>query len=128
MPVFAALTFINCLFASISDMGFGGKVCRGKPGNLSVLVVKFAATLSGLQEAERLGNLYAETKHGRAEFEQVSTGSCVSNEQVPSADKTEEILYGYLGIVEDLDKLDFESKRRSKLKSKKEIQSISVAP
>nr|BAF37796.1 hypothetical protein [Ipomoea trifida] len=115
------------LETKLRDMGFGGKVCRGKPGNLSVLVVKFAATLSGLQEAERLGNLYAETKHGRAEFEQVSTGSCVSNEQVPLADKTEEILYGYLGIVEDLDKLDFESKRRSKLKSKKEIQSISVA-
>ncbi|XP_019199450.1 PREDICTED: uncharacterized protein LOC109193097 isoform X3 [Ipomoea nil] len=120
------------LEAKLRDMGFGGKVCRGKPGNQSVLVVKFAATLSGLQEAERLGNLYAETKHGRAEFGQVSydsTGSSVvSHEQVPSADKMEEILYGYLGIVEDLDKLDFESKRRSKLKSKKEIQSISVAP
>lgn len=104
-------------------------MCRGKPGNQSVLVVKFAATLSGLQEAERLGNLYAETKHGRAEFEQVSYDSSKSSvscsTQVPSSD---DILYGYLGIVEDLDKLDFESKRRSKLKSKKEIQNIAVAP
>ena len=40
----------------------------------------------------------------------------------------EHVLYGYLEIVGDLDKLDFEAKERCVVKSKKEIWAIVDAP
>lgn len=117
----------------VTDMGFGekAKVSRGKPANQSILMVKFSATLSGLQEAERLSDIYAHRKHGRAEFQHISCGhSGGSDGETKEAltDKVGKILYGYLGIAEDLDKLDFETKKRSSVRSKKQIKDIAVAP
>ena len=44
-------------------------------------------------------------------------------------DKPEEVvLYGYMGIAEDLDKLDFDTKRRCLIQSKQEIQELADAP
>ncbi|KAK7261240.1 hypothetical protein RIF29_27545 [Crotalaria pallida] len=117
---------IERLEAILKGMGFGGgktKVSRGKPGNFSILVVTFNATFSGLQEAERLHKFYADKQHGRAELQQIDDGrglkDCENNE--------ESALFGYLGNAEDLDKLDFESKKHSVVKSKKEIQAIADA-
>ena len=45
------------------------KICRGKPANQSIMVVRFRATFSGLQKAEKLHNMYAENQHGRTEFQ-----------------------------------------------------------
>ncbi|XP_022731732.1 uncharacterized protein LOC111286169 [Durio zibethinus] len=119
---------IEELEAFLRDMGFGrgiSKVCRGKPANQSIMTVIFHGTFSGLQEAERLHNLYAENKHGRAEFRRMK---CSSGEtQKVSLDKFKDVLYGYLGIAVDLDKLDFETKSRSVVKSKKEIYAIADA-
>ncbi|XP_021279328.1 uncharacterized protein LOC110412979 [Herrania umbratica] len=114
--------------AFLRDMGFGrgiSKVCRGKPANQSIMTVIFHGTFSGLKEAERLHKLYAENKHGRAEFQQIncSTGE---TKKVP-LDKVEDVLYGYLGIAGDLDKLDFETKSRALVKSKKEIYATADA-
>ncbi|MCE0482462.1 hypothetical protein HAX54_041259 [Datura stramonium] len=55
------------LESKLRDMGFGekAKVSRGKPANQSILMVKFSATLSGLEEAVRLSEIYAHRKHGR---------------------------------------------------------------
>ncbi|RVW66403.1 hypothetical protein CK203_065265 [Vitis vinifera] len=36
------------------------------------MVVRFNATFSGLQKAEKLHNMYAENQHGRAEFQQIN--------------------------------------------------------
>ncbi|XVF69118.1 hypothetical protein PTKIN_Ptkin11bG0055200 [Pterospermum kingtungense] len=119
---------IEELEAFIEDMGFGreiSKVRRGKPANQSIMTVIFHGTFSGLLEAERLHKLYSENKHGRAEFERIN---CSIGEQlkVPTG-KVEDALYGYLGIAGDLDKLDFETKSRSTVKSKKEIYAIADA-
>ena len=113
-------------------MGFGGrktKVSRGKPANYSILVVTFNATFSGLHEAERLHKCYADKKHGRDELQQIDgSGLKNSNEETQYIPENEEsVLYGYLGNAGDLDKLDFESKRHSVVKSKKEIQAIADA-
>ena len=116
-------------------MGFdGGKtmICRGKPANQSIMVVRFGATFYGLQKAEKLHNMYAENQHGRAEFHQINfnngkTSSCRENRKA-QADKVEHVLYGYLGIAGDLDKLDFEAKERCVVKSKKEIWAIADVP
>lgn len=115
-----------------ADMGFGDKtkVYRGKPANQSVMVVEFTGRLSGLQEAERLHRFYADNNHGRAEFPQVesrSNGSHGGGTESAPVSKVENILYGYLGIAEDLDKLDFDAKKRRLVKSRKEIKDIAEA-
>ncbi|XP_058004126.1 uncharacterized protein LOC110648784 isoform X2 [Hevea brasiliensis] len=103
---------------------------RGKAANQSTMVVSFSGTFSGLREAERLHRLFSEKKHGRAEFQQFScSGSkkyCQETQMVPVG-KVESVLYGYLGIASDLDKLDFEIKKRCVVKSKKDIEAIANA-
>ncbi|XP_075093301.1 uncharacterized protein LOC107788967 [Nicotiana tabacum] len=121
------------LESKLKDMGFGekAKVSRSKLANQSILMVKFSATLSGLQEAERLSDIYAHRKHGRAEFHHISCGHSGSSDgetKEALTDKVGKILYGYLGIAEDLDKLDSETKKRSSVRSKKQIKDIAVAP
>lgn len=121
------------LESKLRDMGFGekAKVSRGKPANQSILMVKFSATLSGLEEAVRLCDIYAHRKHGRAEFQRISSGHSGNGDDETKeslTDKVGKILYGYLGIAEDLDKLDFETKKRSSVRSKKQIKDIAVAP
>jgi hypothetical protein len=104
------------------------KVCRGKAANQSILVVNFQGTLSGLQEAERLHKHYAEDKHGRYEFQQIASRSSCTSDESQNKDKIKSFLYGYLGIIEDLDKLDFMTKKRCVVKSKKEIYAIAGGP
>ncbi|KAL0369559.1 UNVERIFIED_CONTAM: hypothetical protein Sangu_0274000 [Sesamum angustifolium] len=114
----------------LRDMGFGSvlKVCNGKPANQSVILVKFNGTLSGLQEAESFHQNYFKSEHGRAELKQLKSkhGSSSGWTGAISSDM-EDVLYGHLGIAEDLDKLDFDTKKRCILRSKKEILSIANA-
>ncbi|PIA27247.1 hypothetical protein AQUCO_08200039v1 [Aquilegia coerulea] len=83
------------------------KVCRGKPANQNIMVVKFLPTFSGLQEAERLHKYYAEKKRGRED-----TSGTPWN------------LFYMVG----LDKLEFETKKKCLVKSKKDTQRIADAP
>lgn len=110
----------------LRDHGFQGgnaKVCHGKPANQSILVVTFSGTFSGLQEAERLHKFYAENKHGRAELQE-GHGAAT---QAVVGDKVKDVLYGFLGLAGDLDKLEFETKKRCVVRSKKDIQAIADA-
>jgi len=110
-------------------MGFDAgktRVCRGKPANQSVLLVKFMPTLSGLQEAERLHKHYADNNRGRLGFQQFTSINDSGGET--RVEKDEELLYGYMAVAEDLDKLDPETKKRSVVKSKKDIEAIADAP
>ncbi|KAE9600561.1 putative XS domain-containing protein [Lupinus albus] len=123
---------IEGLQAILRDMGFGGgktKVSRGKPGNFSILIVTFKATFSGLQEANKLHKFYADNKRGRTELQQINDGRGLkdSNETQYVPGNEDSALYGYLGNAQDLDKLDFENKKHSVVKSKKEIQAIADA-
>ncbi|CAN1252393.1 hypothetical protein LINPERPRIM_LOCUS8002 [Linum perenne] len=124
---------IEDLRSILKGKGFSSSItniCRGKAANQSVMVVTFAATFSGLQEAEKLHKLYSENKHGRPEFQQITSTNDDKKmvEEGEANDKeAEAVLYGFLGIACDLDKLDFEMKKRCVVKSKKEIDAISVA-
>lgn len=115
--------------------GFGGgkfKICLGKPGDHSVMVVKFLGTFSGLEDAGKLHKYYAENDHGRADLEKINYNNGKSNkakEARSQPGKPEEIvLYGHIGIAEDLDKLDFDTKKRCLIQSKQEIQELADAP
>ncbi|XP_031500048.1 uncharacterized protein LOC116264148 [Nymphaea colorata] len=118
---------------TLRGMGFSGKakVYRGRPANQGVFVAKFFPTFSGLREAERLHRHYGENNRGKEELQRLKSKIPVNgsaNQLVETASrKPAEFLYGYIGIAEDLDKLDFESKKRCLVKSKKDIEAIADA-
>ncbi|KAJ4720629.1 Suppressor of gene silencing protein [Melia azedarach] len=123
--------------AFLRGKGFvGGKinVCLGRPADQSVMVVKFLGTFTGLESAERLHKYFAERKHGRAEFARLTSNSSRSSssnwlEAGIQGDKLkEQLLYGYMGISEDLDSADFNTKKYCFIKSKKEILDLANAP
>lgn len=130
--LYALLLAFFAPFVELVDMGFEDKikVHRGKPANQSIMVVQFGGTLSGLLEAQRLHKMYSKIKRGRLEF-QLQEKSCNneshSDETKTSTKELENFLYGYLGTAEDLDKLDFDMKKRCVVKSKKDIQNIAEA-
>ncbi|KAJ8756256.1 hypothetical protein K2173_025068 [Erythroxylum novogranatense] len=108
------------------------KVCLGKPADQSVVLVKFLGTFTGLENAERLHRYFADHKHGREDFEQEASSGSRSSKSLEvglQQDKlVEDLLYGYMGIAEDLDWLDFNSKKRILIKGKKEITELANAP
>lgn len=107
------------------------KVCQGKHADGSLMVVKFLGTFTGLGNAEKIHRYFADNKHGRKEFERlVSKDDKISSSSGGELQKDREelYLYGYVGLSEDLDKLDFHSKRSAVIKSKTEILDVANAP
>ncbi|KAF7149343.1 hypothetical protein RHSIM_Rhsim03G0104900 [Rhododendron simsii] len=114
--------------------GFSGgkfRMCLGKPGNHGVIVVRFLGTFFGLQDAERLHKYFVDNKRGR-DFGRggpsSSKGKSSSSNEVAGKKNVELVLYGYMGISEDLDKVDIDTKRKCWIKSKKEIHDLENAP
>ncbi|KAE8669871.1 hypothetical protein F3Y22_tig00112215pilonHSYRG00156 [Hibiscus syriacus] len=115
--------------AFLSDKGFvGGKitVCLGRSADQSIMVVKFLGTFTGLATAERLHKYFVENKHGRIEFTSKNNGENSIEEMGDNLE--EQLLYGYMAISEDLDKLDFHNRKWSVVKSKKEILDLANDP
>ncbi|KAK7391460.1 hypothetical protein VNO78_19876 [Psophocarpus tetragonolobus] len=106
------------------------KLCLGKPADQSTVLVKFLGTFGGLADAERLHKYLCDNNRSRNEYERVKSEGikrCTIRE-TEAGDKVESILYGYVGIADDLDKLDFNSKKWSMVKSRKEIDDLDKAP
>ncbi|XP_027104791.2 uncharacterized protein [Coffea arabica] len=107
------------------------KVCQGMSAN-NIMVVKFLGTFPGLRDAEKLHKYFLDDKHGRIDFEQMSSVKGKDNNKKKErmqADKFEEyVLCGYMAISEDLDKVDFETKRKCSVRSKREIEDIAEEP
>lgn len=87
-----------------------------------------------MQDAERLHKYFVENHRGRIDFGRGGRGfikgkssSSSSNEQ-GGQKNVELVLYGYMGISEDLDKVDIDTKRKCSIKSKKEIHDLENAP
>ncbi|XP_027364997.1 uncharacterized protein LOC113872028 [Abrus precatorius] len=106
------------------------KLCLGKPADQSIILVKFLGTFVGLGDAERLHKYLSDNNRGRAEYERLKSESIKSCNirETDQGDKVENILCGYVGIAEDFDKLDFNSKKWSMVKSRKEIDDLDNAP
>ncbi|PRQ56182.1 putative XS domain-containing protein [Rosa chinensis] len=105
------------------------KMCLGKPADQSVVLVKFLGTFTGLGNAERIHKYFAEQNRGRADFERATSNNGKIVEAGMQVDSVEErFLHGYMGIAEDLDKVDFNTRNWSLIKSKKEIQDLANAP
>lgn len=133
------LNFIQVIFTCIDsfyvslDLGFGtgkSKSLYGREGHLGITLVKFAGDQSGLKDAVRLAEYFEKDSRGRkvwARVQPLSLGK--DDENNPSlvtvdqrTGEKKRILYGYLGTASDLDKVDFETRKKAVIESRREIK------
>lgn len=100
-----------------------------RDGHMGTTVVKFAGDQTGLKDAMRLADLFEKQKHGRGSWTSVQLMLRPGNDDekdpnfVKIDKKTgekERVLYGYLGTVFDLEILDFDTRRKVTIESKRE--------
>lgn len=119
------------LMLVLSDLGFGSgksKSMYGREGHLGITVVKFAGDQSGLKDAVRLAEYFEKENRGRKGWSHVQPLTLgKDDEKNPSLVKVDErtgekkrIFYGYLGTVADLDKVDFDMRKRVVIESRRE--------
>lgn len=110
----------------IAEFGFKSgksKAMYGKEGHMGMSIVKFANTETGLKEAEKLAEFFKRQGHGRNDWVDAHIG--VDADQNPNFFKVDEstgekkfIFFGYLAIASDLDKIDYDTRKKAVLKSK----------
>ncbi|XP_072986121.1 uncharacterized protein [Typha latifolia] len=115
----------------LKELGFPGgksKSLYGKEGHLGVTLVKFANTQAGLREAERLAEFFEKEDHGRKGWACAQAIQSSDDERNPMLFKVDEktgekkrIFYGNLATASDLEKLDFDMKKRATVKSRREF-------
>lgn len=111
----------------------GGKVKLGNHANCSIMLITFLGTFTALQAAEKIHKYFAKNKHGRKDLDRITSSMDIINNSDDGENKNEDkeverVLFGYMGIAEDLDKIDSDSKRKCSIKSKKEIQDLADGP
>lgn len=91
-------------------------------------MVKFASDQSGLKEALRLADFFQKDNRGRRAWDAVQSllGSGKDEDNNPNLVKLdkktgekERIFYGYLATVFDVDKVDFETRKKVAIESKR---------
>lgn len=116
----------------LKELGFGGgkaKSVYGKEGHLGFTAVKFPSTEVGLREAENLAEFFEKDNHGRKGWARVQASQSGNNEEknpdlVKVDKKTGEknrVFYGYLATAMDLDKVEFDMRKKVVIKSRKEL-------
>lgn len=126
-------SLVLILFYVSLDLGFGtgkSKSLYGREGHLGITLVKFAGDQSGLKDAVRLAEYFEKDSRGRkvwARVQPLSLGK--DDENNPSlvtvdqrTGEKKRILYGYLGTASDLDKVDFETRKKAVIESWREIK------
>ncbi|XP_076911626.1 uncharacterized protein LOC143569648 [Bidens hawaiensis] len=118
--------------AKLRDIGFTTgkpKSMYGRDGHMGTTVVKFASDQSGLKDAVRLADFFEKERRGRGSWASVQHMYKPGNddEKDPNfvkLDKNtgqkERILYGYLGTVFDLEIVDFDTRKKVTIESKRE--------
>ncbi|RRT44260.1 hypothetical protein B296_00041244 [Ensete ventricosum] len=114
-----------------SELGFGGgksKSIYGKEGHTGITMVKFANTQVGIKESERLADYFEKDNHGRKGWARAQASQSGDDDKNPTLVKTDEktgekkrVLYGYLATASDLDKIDFDMRKRAVIKSRREL-------
>lgn len=100
------------------------KIVDGKQGSV---IVKYLATFSCLHEAETLHQHFASIGHGREDWLRIQSSEKESLDLMQGDSETKhrkKVLYGYLALANDLDKIDLEFRRRCLVRSRKEIETI----
>lgn len=118
----------------IRDLGFGGGKSRslyGREGHLGICLVKFSGDQSGLKEAMRLAEFFEKENHGRKAWARAQPSTFTRDDEknpnlVRVDEKTGEkkrIFYGYLGTAFDLEKFDFDTRKKVTIESRREYLS-----
>ncbi|KAB5545004.1 hypothetical protein DKX38_013116 [Salix brachista] len=111
-------------------LGFAGgksKSLYGIDGHLGITLVKFGGDQSGLKEAIRMAEHFEKDNHGRKAWgclQPVTLGNDdQKNPSLVKVDRSGEktrILYGYLATAADLNKVDFETRKKVVIESLRE--------
>lgn len=109
-------------------MGGKSKSLYGRDGHLGITLIKFASDHSGLKEAMKLAEYFLKENRGRkswARLQPLILGK--DDENNPNLVRVDgrngekrRIFYGYLGTAADLDKLDFDTRKKVAVESLKE--------
>ncbi|XP_050132462.1 uncharacterized protein LOC126608558 [Malus sylvestris] len=115
--------------STIRDLGFGSgksKSLYGRDGHLGMTLVKFSGDEAGLKDAIRMAEFFEKENHGRRGWARVQPPMLGSKDDemnpnlVKFDEKTREkkrILYAYLGTAYDLDKVDFDTRKKVVIES-----------
>lgn len=134
VKLFLTICFFHLIFMhGFPELGFtGGKSnsLYGREGHLGITLVKFAGDQSGLKEAIRLAEHFEKENHGRKDWARVQPQILgKDDENNPNLVKVDEkkgdkrrILYGYLGTAFDLDKVDFDTRKKLVIESWREYK------
>lgn len=88
------------------------KVSYGKPSNLSVILVKFPPIRSGFELAGKLHNHFYQAKHGKEHLHDLlKSGNSTTSNKKANEKEIEDVLYGYMAGIEDLENLDSDTKK-----------------
>lgn len=117
----------------LRGIGFHGgkaKALYSRDGHLGVTLVKFASDQSGLMEAMRLAEYFEKDNHGRngwARLQPLTLGK--DDENNPDLCKFDHrtgekkrVFYGYLGTVNDLEKVDFDFRKKITIASRSDYK------
>ncbi|KAF5813617.1 putative XS domain-containing protein [Helianthus annuus] len=115
----------------LRDLGFTtgkSKSMYGREGHMGTTAVKFAGDQSGLTDAMRLADYFEKQKRGRGSWASVQPMYRQGNEdekdpnfvKLDKNGQKERILYGYLGTVSDMEIVDFDTRRKVTIESKRE--------
>ncbi|KAL9240843.1 hypothetical protein vseg_015019 [Gypsophila vaccaria] len=116
----------------LRDLGFSGgksKSLYNRAGHLGVTLIKFNGDQLGLKEALRLSDHFEKDRHGRKDWTRIQAmGASLEDENNPNIvmvnERTREksrVLYGYLLTAFDLDKVDYDTRKKTVIKSKLEL-------
>ncbi|KAM5569392.1 hypothetical protein ABKV19_016758 [Rosa sericea] len=118
----------------IRDLGFGSgksKSLYGRDGHLGTTLIKFSADEAGLKEALRMTEFFEKDNHGRRAWYHVQPLTLGNKDDennpylVKLDEKTREkkrVLYGYLGTASDLEKIDFDTRKKAVIESWREFK------
>ncbi|XP_028220089.1 uncharacterized protein LOC114401713 [Glycine soja] len=117
----------------IRELGFVGgksKSLYGRDGHLGITLVKFAGDQSGFKEAIRLAEHFEKENHGRKDWDRVQSQTLgkddENNANLVKVDEKKvdkrRVLYGYLGTAFDLDKVDFDTRKKAFIESRREYK------
>ncbi|KAK9992622.1 hypothetical protein SO802_027607 [Lithocarpus litseifolius] len=120
--------------SKIRELGFGGGKSRslyGREGHLGTTLVKFSGDQSGLKEALQMAEFFEKENHGRKAWARVQPSHFSrDDEKNPNLVKVDEntgekkrIFYGYLGTASDMEKFDFDTKKKVTIESLREYLS-----
>ncbi|KAM7278034.1 hypothetical protein ACFE04_005168 [Oxalis oulophora] len=106
------------------------KALYSKDGHLGITLVKFAGDHSGLRDAIRMSDYFEKDNCGRKGWARLQPLTLPhEDEKNPNLVKVDEktgerkrVLYGYLGTAADLDKLDFETRKKVVIESQREYK------